>query len=167
MSINHSAIVELKNNWLYQQVDVEYPTQESLIGRAIYQQHQTERRCEPWSPIASPEGNHGDVYLADFHRLTIAFALLQADQYLDESDKSHIIEFLTQIMYSEPCELYLGFEKGRAVACAIITRSSGQVLVSDIVVKNGSQFVDAEGFASLLIDKLTIDTDSYQCYIQY
>lgn len=166
MSINDNSMVELKNNWLYQQVDVEYPTQESLAGRAIYQQHQADKQCELWAPIASSDGNHNDIYLADFHRLTITFALLQAEQFIDEHDKNHIIEFLTQIMYSEPCELYLGFEQGTAVACAIVTRSQQQVLISDIVVKPDSQFVDADVFASLLIKKLAIDSDLYQCYIQ-
>jgi hypothetical protein len=160
------SMVELKNNWLYKQVEVAFPTHESLLGRTIYQNKQIGRVSEPWSPLASVVSKTDDIYLADFHRLTIGFALLQAEQYSDASEKNHIIEFLTQIIYSKPCELYLGFEKGVAVACAVVTRNNTDVLISDVVVKDQCQFVECDVFASMLIAKLEGEIKNMQFYIQ-
>ncbi len=165
MTNNYNEIVALKNNWLYQQVDVEYPTKSSLAGRCIYQSQQVNKLCSLWQEHPLTLSFTDDIFLVDFHRLTIMYALLQASQYKADQ-RDDIVEFLTQIIYSPPCELYLGFEQGLAVAAAMVTRYDNQVLVSDVVVQPGCQFIGSDEFAAQLIQKLQLSLTSSQIIIE-
>ncbi|MGX9416555.1 hypothetical protein ACXJY6_10435 [Vibrio sp. RC27] len=162
-----NAIVKLKNQWLRQQVEVEHPTKESLAGCDLYMEQEKHYLCEAWCPLPILPQYLDDIYLVDFHRLTVTFALLQAEKYDSDLDKGHIIEFLTQVIYSEPCELYLGYENGDPVACAIVTLKDNDLLVSDVVVKANSQFGDINNFVAQLHAKLNVSSEQLQCYIQY
>jgi len=155
-------IAEIKNEWLYQQVDVEYPTKESIAGLSLYkekvalcQYHQLEQ-----VPPESSEFAKDDIFLVDFHRLTVMFALLQARRWHDQADKDLILEFLSQIIYSEPCSLYLGFKAGEAVAAAIVTESEDASLISDIVIKDESEQLNKQDFVAGLCAKLGISNDN-------
>lgn len=159
-------LISAKNQWLYQQVDVEFPTKESLLGRTCYQQSQQQASCSFWVPEPLSHSLADDIYLVDFHRLTIMFALLQATRYESEQDKNNLVEFLTQIIYSPPCELYLGFEQGSAVASAIVTHIDQQILLSDIVVNQGCQFIDRNSFSGQLIEKIGIDLTASQVWLE-
>ncbi len=163
--INH-PLISAKNQWLYQQVDVEFPTKESLLGRTCYQQSQQQPSCSLWVPESVSHSLTDDIYLVDFHRLTITFALLQATRFSSEQEKNNLVEFLTQIIYSPPCELYLGFERGSAVAAAIVTRIDQQILLSDIVVNPGCQFIDRYRFSAQLIEKIGIDLTANQIWLE-
>ena len=166
MTDNAKSIVEQKNQWLYQQVEVEHPTKESLAGRSLYMRLQENAVVAPWLPLSMVDTNFDDIYLVDFHRLTVSFSLLQSEKYNNERDKNHIVEFLTQIIYSAPCELYLGYDDGEAVAAAIVTYHNNDVLISDVVVKTSSQFMDAEYFSSQLFAKLSLSKNFGQCYLE-
>ncbi|MGF1719403.1 flavodoxin [Vibrio kyushuensis] len=156
MSISSLPIVKMKNQWLFDHVDVKYPTKESLAGKALYEHSNSQSTYEVWQSsdeeievIFKPE----DVYLVDFHRLTVMFSLLQASQWKDEKQKADVLEFFTQIILSPPCDLYIAFLDGEPAAAAIVTKSEEAILVSDIVCQI---VVDSEKtkreFTSQLID---------------
>jgi hypothetical protein len=166
MTQNVDSIVEVKNRWLYQQIDVEFPTKESLLGRAVYQKLHEQSRAISWQPSHAAELLSHDIYLVDFHRLTVMFALLQSQRCIDERDRNNLIEFLTQIIYSPPCELFLGFENGTPVAAAILTQIDNQVLVSDLVVLPDCQFRTPEFFATQLVEKLGLRIEANEFVLE-
>ncbi len=145
------ALVDAKNQWLYSQVEVEFPTPESLQGLAIYQAINVDLVTEPLTLALTPSQLQLEsVYLVDFHRLTIMFALLQATRCLDHTQQSLLVEFFTQIIYSEPCHLLLGFADGEPVAAAILTCNDTSLLVSDIVLKDNAVFHTTNDFIATL-----------------
>lgn len=147
-------IAQVKNSWLYQQVDVQFPTKESLKGLELYKQVVSTREYQVLTELPTIETsfNSDDIFLVDFHRLTVMFALIQSSQWQNEFEQEMIVEFLTQIIYSEPCSLYLGFQSGEPVAAAIVTQTEQSVLISDVVVKNDE---DSTHFVSALLGKLS------------
>ena len=155
-------IAEIKNEWLYQQVDVEYPTKESIAGLALDKEKVTSCQYDQLESVPTESSVFGkdDIFLVDFHRLTVMFALLQARRWQNQADKDLILEFLSQIIYSEPCSLYLGFKAGEAVAAAIVTESEDASLISDIVVKDESEQISKQDFISALCVKLGMNDDS-------
>jgi len=64
------------------------------------------------------------------------FSLLQALRGRDEQEQNYLLEFFTQIIFSEPCYLYVGFKQAEPVAAALITQAENELLISDIVVKD-------------------------------
>lgn len=160
-------LVSQKNLWLSQQVDVEFPTPESIAGRDIYlqsqqsvqYQHSELQRLQqsPWVE---------EVIEVDFHRLTIMFSVLQASNWSDNPEQqSLIIEFLTQIILDSEYQLYLGFIQGEAVAALIcrVESSDNIVLLSDIVVsepyknQNNEQAFISDVLNELLIKQLKLE----------
>lgn len=146
--MSHTKIAEIKNAWLYQQVDVQFPTKESLVGLELYKQAAEERQCHHYQPSEAQDitFSSDELFLVDFHRLTVMFSLLQAGRWSKPKDQEMIVEFLTQIIYSEPCSLYLGFKEGEAVAAAIVTQVESTALISDVVCKEGcieASFIDS------------------------
>jgi len=147
MTDSYPNVVKVKNQWLFDQVEVEFPTPESLKGRAIYQSLCEENTVTPLIQSVQETGiNLDEIYLVDFHRLTVMFSLLQASRGRDEQEQNYLLEFFTQIIFSEPCYLYVGFKQAEPVAAALITQSENELLVSDIVVKDLS-YSSAEQFA--------------------
>lgn len=154
-AMNHSSspVVAIKNQWLLSQVDVEFPTTESLQGRDIYQALSQNTHVIPLSVQASDESLQQEIYLVDFHRLTVWFALLQATRCTDPQQQSLLVEFFTQIIYAPPCQLFVGFHLGEPVAAGMVTEHQGTVLLSDLVVKANTPFVDPAVFAQALYAK--------------
>ncbi|NOH81498.1 flavodoxin [Vibrio sp. RE86] len=161
-------IAEIKNNWLYQQVDVQFPTKESLIGLEVYKKAVESRQYKRIEHNTGEQASFAqdDIFLVDFHRLTVMFSLLQSTQWHDSSDQDMIVEFLTQIIYSEPCALYLGFKSGEPVAAAIISQHEGSVLVSDVVVKSGDESETA-AFVSAVLTKYDHTTQAEALYLEF
>ncbi|WP_159737037.1 flavodoxin [Vibrio atypicus] len=156
-------VANLKNQWLSQHVDVQYPTQESLAGRKLYLSSVEKRSIQPFTLTKEDNGfiSADDIFLVDFHRLTVMFALLQSKRWTESSEQELIVEFLTQIIYSEPCELYIGFTEGEPTAAAIVTRTDSAILVSDIITTNEDAQQSAKQFAASLLHKLDINLDEY------
>ncbi len=79
------ASIERKNAWLHDLVEVEFPTPESLKGRDIYFQmleQQQYQVVDKDSLLAGEaECKTDDIFLVDFHRLTIMFSLLQSQRW--------------------------------------------------------------------------------------
>lgn len=95
--------VERKNAWLHDLVEVEFPTPESLKGREIYFQaldHQAYQVVDKDTLLmGDPECNAEDIFLVDFHRLTVMFSILQSQRWDAQYDKDMIVEYLTQIIF--------------------------------------------------------------------
>lgn len=152
MSAQIESYLEQKNQWLTEQVNVAYPTPQSLDGRDLYlKAEQTKQYIQTqYSQLATPKWVD-DIVLVDFHRLTIMFAILQASQWSEHPEQEKlVIEFLTQIILSDDYQLYLGLLDGEPVAGAI-TRFDSQektLLVSDVTVSannaDKSQFFIAD-----------------------
>jgi len=154
-------VANLKNQWLSQHVDVQYPTQESLAGRKLYLSSVEKRSIQPLTKEDNGFIAADDIFLVDFHRLTVMFALLQSKRWTESSEQELIVEFLTQIIYSEPCELYIGFTEGEPTAAAIVTRADRAILISDIITTNEDAQQSAKRFAASLLHKLDINLDEY------
>ncbi|UPQ89935.1 flavodoxin [Vibrio sinaloensis] len=155
-------IADIKNQWLYQQVEVEFPTKESLAGLALYRAEVEGKEVVELDASATDSTfNQDDIFLVDFHRLTVMFALLQASRWQKPTDQEHIVEFLTQIIYSTPCELYLGFQQGEPVAAAILTVNEQHALISDVVVKAQST-ASKQDFIAALVSKASSKLEPIQ-----
>ncbi len=148
MNEQQLASIERKNSWLYDLVEVEFPTAESLKGRDIYfqalEQHDYQvvdaNTLRQWDSKCKVE----DIFLVDFHRLTIMFSLLQSERWENQYDQEMIVEYLTQIILTPDFELYVGFQEGSPVGAAIISQFEGNTLISDVAVSGTlekSQFI--------------------------
>ncbi|EJL6985384.1 hypothetical protein NMT30_001205 [Vibrio cholerae] len=153
MIYSPSPVVAAKNQWLSSQVDVEFPTAESLEGRDIYHALSLHTEVSLFQPQACDAPLLQEIYLVDFHRLTVWFALLQATRSSTQHDQERLVEFFTQIIYSPPCQLFLGFHLGEPVAAGMVTEYEHMVLLSDLVVKNNPLFDTREAFAQALYAK--------------
>lgn len=121
MQFQIESYISDKNNWLSKQVDVEFPTPESLIGRQLYLASQQDITFTE-SNIESLLKTKGDLEVieVDFHRLTILFSIIQASLWSDTpADERFIIEFLTQIILDDDYQLYLGFHEREPVSALI------------------------------------------------
>ncbi|WP_104403096.1 flavodoxin [Vibrio penaeicida] len=133
----HQALVERKNQWLYSQVDVKYPTKESLAGRKLYQHFQSNKAYSTESSNPSFTSNIADdLFIVDFHRLTICFATLYSNLWEDKDSQSLIIEFLTQIILEPDFPIIIGFKNGEPIGCALGTIWDKEILISDIYLLN-------------------------------
>lgn len=133
----HQALIERKNQWLYSQVDVKYPTKESLAGRKLYKHFQSNKTYSTVSVDDSFSSNVVDeLFIVDFHRLTICFATLYSNHWDDKESQSLIIEFLTQIILEPDFPIIIGFKNGEPIGCALGTICDREILISDIYLLN-------------------------------
>ncbi|MDK9737999.1 hypothetical protein KI655_11910 [Vibrio sp. D404a] len=140
-------IAQKKNAWLLSQLDVAYPAKESLLGRDVYKANLDNRTYQPLSVDQAP-ATIEEIHKVDFHKLTVLFSLNQASAYESEYDKTHILEFLSQIILSDEHQLYIGTVGSDVVASAIVTKTESELLVSDLVNQVDQ---DILGFAQQLI----------------
>ena len=137
------SYISHKNNWLSKQVDVEFPTPESIAGRMLYLESQQGKKYkESEMQVLLVEEWAQDVIEVDFHRLTILFAILQASKWENEpKNECLIIEFLTQIILDDEYQLYLGFNDGEPVSALVckVDFDNNLVFLSDVVIAKKSQ----------------------------
>ncbi|CAM3790371.1 flavodoxin [Vibrio aquimaris] len=159
MDQSPNELLEIKNHWFSQQVEVDFPTQESLLGRELYLSAAHSRSCSQIKtlPTANAEFAEDDIYKVDFHRLTVMFSLLQAKRWNSEQDQALVVEFLSQIIFSEPCDLYVGFHQGEPSAAAVVTIKDESILISDIV----SNSDDSTAFLSTLLNHSAVAAHKY------
>ncbi len=138
MNEQQLASIERKNAWLHDLVEVEFPTSESLKGRDIYFQALTENTYQvvDKNDLLRDESDFkaDDIFLVDFHRLTIMFSILQSQRWDNQHDQEMIVEYLTQIILTPDFELYVGFQEGNPVGAAVVSQFEGITLVSDVAV---------------------------------
>jgi hypothetical protein len=147
--------VERKNAWLHDLVEVEFPTPESLKGREIYFQELEQQTYQVVDKhtllMGESKCKAEDIFLVDFHRLTIMFSVLQSQRWDAQYDKEMIVEYLTQIILTPDFELYVGFQEGTPVGAAIISHFDGNTLISDVAV---SASLEKNQFVSDLAKRL-------------
>ncbi|EOZ5530161.1 hypothetical protein [Vibrio metschnikovii] len=163
------ALIDAKNQWLYDQVDVQFPTPESLQGLTVYQTLNQALPSEAFTAQHHVAESHlAAIYLVDFHRLTIMFALLQATRCEQAAQQALLVEFFTQIIYSPPCRLYLGFTDAQPMAAAIVTCDGSSLLISDVVMQNNPIFTSSDEFVSAVVAKYQQENlVSGSIYIEY
>lgn len=102
MNEQQLASIERKNAWLHDLVEVEFPTPESLKGRETYFQAINAQEYQIVAKASLLEGEANlqadDIFLVDFHRLTIMFSILQSQRWEEQYDQEMIVEYLTQII---------------------------------------------------------------------
>lgn len=146
-------IVLKRNQWLSSHVEVDYPTPESIKGKALYfdkQRLMTYERRAVKTKI-KPSGLIDDIYLVDFHRLTVMFAQLQSTQWENVADQAFVLEFFAQISLADEHPIYLGFKKGMPVISALVTEHNGELLISDIATSYQDTDVSIE-FADMVMN---------------
>lgn len=143
-------IAQKKNAWLLSQLDVAYPAKESLLGRDVYKANLDKKTYQPLS-VEQAHAIIEEIHKVDFHKLTVLFSLNQASAYESEYDKTHILEFLSQIILSDEHQLYIGTVGSDVVASAIVTKTEDELLVSDVVNQTDQ---DILGFAQQLVSLL-------------
>ncbi|MCF8777987.1 hypothetical protein LZU85_04165 [Vibrio sp. IRLE0018] len=160
---NQLPMVSKKNQWLYNQVDCEFPTKESLAGLKLYRDSVEKRSTIELDVKAlATEEVTMEHYLVDFHRLTIMFAILQSKRWHCEADQALLIEFLTQIILSAEHDLYVSFVAGEPVGAAIVTHRDEQLLLSDVVFNQHFELPGLEVYLSALIGKLTSEMQNVE-----
>lgn len=137
-----------KNQWLFSQLDIAYPAKESLLGRDLYISKLPQKTYQLLPQDQTPS-QLDELHKVDFHKLTVLFSLNQASAYQDETERAHILEFLSQIMLSEEHELFVGTKNGDVVASAIVTATDDSLLISDVVNQHDQ---DCIGFAKQLLE---------------
>lgn len=137
-------LVENKHRWLLGHVDVDYPTPESILGRDLYIGRELAIQYREW-PLTQMEPLIGplvdEVFLVDFHRMTVMFAQLQSWFWKDEKAQNHVLEFFAQIDLTDKHDLYVGFINGQPIICCIATWSANELLISDLVSKQPNEAV--------------------------
>lgn len=130
-----SALIEKKNLWLLSHVEVAFPTAESLKGKQLYLEQQQKATYTEYGVETDKitSAHIDDIYLVDFHRLTVMFAQLQAQLWSEPEEQAWVLEFFAQITLSEQHPIYLGFSNGKPVISALVTEMDGELLISDVV----------------------------------
>lgn len=130
------AIAKLKTDWLVSHVDVVFPAKETLLGKQLYLDSLAHKTLQPFTPNTSSTSSL-EIFLVDFHKMTVMFALNQSSMFKNDDDKANVLEFFTQIILSDEHNLYLALSGGEVVGSAVSTFASGDLLVSDLVYKDG------------------------------
>ncbi|HCE4527931.1 TPA: flavodoxin [Vibrio parahaemolyticus] len=158
MNEQQLASIERKNAWLHDLVEVEFPTPESLKGRETYFQATNAQEYQIVAKDSLLEGEANlqadDIFLVDFHRLTIMFSILQSQRWEEQYDQEMIVEYLTQIILTPDFELYVGFKDGNPVGAAIASSYEDNTLISDVAV---SQSLDKQQFSVDIAKRLNSD----------
>lgn len=159
------ALIERKNTWLSSQVDVEFPTAQSVKGRELYREKESRVRYSELGTVNKPLATDVELHKVDFHRLTILFAQLQAGQWPQVAEQAAILEFFAQTILSDEHSLYLAFYQQQLIFAAILTQADDLALISDIAVAMDTDIAASnQQIASYLAQELpsSISTICYQ-----
>ncbi|MFC5079916.1 hypothetical protein VTH8203_03322 [Vibrio thalassae] len=148
-----------KNQWLASQIDVDFPTPESVQGRELYQESLSSNYLDSLEPEFDDSLNI-EWHKVDFHRLTVMFALLQAKRWSVEQHQNAVVEFFAQIILDETHDLYVGFDNTEPCAATIMCKEQSVVLFSDIVVCGNQQNTNPLAIIPSLIQTLDIAKES-------
>ncbi|GAM60143.1 hypothetical protein JCM19232_476 [Vibrio ishigakensis] len=111
-------------------VEVDYPTRESILGKAVYLDLMDSASVMPYS---KGDANSSIEWIkVDFHKMTVMFAHFFANNAaVTEESQTVLLEFMAQITLDDNPSLYLAFDKGETVTTAIVTESDTELLISD------------------------------------
>lgn len=146
---------------------MQFPTPESISGCELYMSKEEGVNYQVKSALdfcLSDSALLDEVYLVDFHRLTVMFAQLQSTYWKNQESQKHVLEFFAQITLSKECDLYIGFKTGVAEICGIASYSKDELLISDIVSLRDDINMK-HTFVSTLLDKFNTIEPSYTTVI--
>jgi hypothetical protein len=153
--ITVEALIKQKNSWLNSQVDVEFPTAQSVKGRELYQEKESRARYAELGTTDKPLTNDVELHRVDFHRLTILFAQLQSLQWQGEAEQAAILEFFAQLILNDEHALYLAFSNQQMLFAAMVTQVDNLALISDIAVAQETGLIESnQQVASCLAQEL-------------
>jgi hypothetical protein len=157
-------VVNTKDEWLRSQIDVEYPTKASLKGHQL--QFERSQKCDivSWSPSQEKITCPFELFPVSFHRLTVYFAILQSKLFSAQKEQDDIIEFFTQIIYSEPCQLFVGFKEQEPMFAAMVTQVNDQMLISNFISTDKS--ISVTDGAQYIYNLLSEDVAQSHCYLE-
>jgi len=161
--ISEFSLVNKKHQWLLSQVQVDYPTPGSLLGRELYVEREKNIQygeIQRKDVEAVDNALLDDVYLVDFHRLTVIFGQLQSTFWRDEKSQKLVLEFFAQITLSDKHKLYIGFKNGTAIVCGLSSYAEDNLLISDLVSLNNDTAV-----RWLLIQYIIEQHDNHRCLL--
>ncbi|GEA50349.1 hypothetical protein VIN01S_11530 [Vibrio inusitatus NBRC 102082] len=171
---NVEHVHQQKNQWLLSQIDVDYPTRESVLGKACYLDL-IEKSSEFSLQVNSFSGStqvasNTDWLRADFHKLTVLFARFTASHSdIPEASREYLQEFLAQIILDDQGahSLCIGFDGSEVVGVCIVSISSDTVLVSDLLLEtNLTQDVEIATILDLFDNELNQVEQQCQVFAQ-
>ncbi|GEA59392.1 hypothetical protein [Vibrio comitans] len=171
---NVEHLQQQKTQWLLSQIEVAYPTRESVLGKACYLD-----LIEKFSKIASlecpssestPVANNTEWLRADFHKLTVLFAHFMATHSdIPDASREYLQEFLAQIILDDqgPHSLCIGFEGSEVVGVCIVSNTSDTLLVSDLLLKNSlSKDLEIRSILNLFATEINQAEQNCQLFVQ-
>lgn len=128
-----TEILQTKIDWMLSHVEVDFPTRESLLGRAVYQDLMESSSVKAFHPSDGPAPNL-EWMKVDFHKMTVMFAHFFAhNAKVPEDSQTVLLEFMAQIILDDNPSLWLAFKQGEIVTTAITTESETELLISDFL----------------------------------
>ncbi|GEM79410.1 hypothetical protein [Vibrio superstes] len=171
---NVEHLQQQKTQWLLSQIDVAYPTRESVLGKACYLD-----LVEKFNEITSLASSADDLnqamsttewLRADFHKLTVLFARFMASHSdIPEASREFLQEFLAQIILDDQgaYSLCLGFEGSEVVGACIVSNGSDTILVSDLLLKSDlAQDVEVAAILNLFDSEINQGEQSCSVFLQ-
>jgi hypothetical protein len=150
MSIDLNTFNQKKSAWLSSQVNVDFPTPESVKGRDIYL-NQEVRVPEEYNYVSSTLADNVSILQVTEHRLTIRWAMTVAKQWDAEYD--HVLEFLTQIDLCDDYQLFIALDGMLPIGACLTQISEKVMFVSDVSIT--SHALDINEFLSVVMEQQT------------
>ncbi len=133
MTINSEIFQQQKLAWLSSQVNVDFPTPESIKGRDIYLK-QPAKEAEQHPVISATLPDPISVLLVTEHRLTIRWAIVVASQWHNKQEHDEVLEFLTQIDLSDDYQLFVALDGITPVAACLVRVLDDTAYISDVAI---------------------------------
>ncbi|WP_105056052.1 hypothetical protein [Aliivibrio sifiae] len=150
MSIDLNTFHQQKLTWLANQVNVDFPTPESVKGRDVYLNQET-LDSEEYTYLSPVFPENMSILLVTEHRLTIRWAMTVASQWDTEYDD--VLEFLTQVDLCDDYQLFIALDGMKPVAACVSQASDDVMYVSDVVVT--SDVLTINSFLSAVMEQQT------------
>ncbi|MCP3699347.1 MAG: hypothetical protein GY920_12440 [Aliivibrio sp.] len=138
--MNYETFLQQKQAWLSNQVNVDFPTPESVKGRDVYLK-QPAKVAEEYQFSSETLPETISVLLVTEHRLTIRWAITVARQW--DAEYEDVLEFLTQIDLCDDYQLSVALDGMKPVAACLSQVIDGIMYVSDIVLTSDAINEDA------------------------
>ena len=151
--MNSDTFYEKKQAWLANQVNVEFPTPESVKGRDVYLNQET-LHSEAYTYLSSELADNISILPVTEHRLTIRWAMMVASQWDTEYDD--VLEFLTQIDLCDDYQLFVALDGMKPIAACLSQVADNIMYVSDVALT--SDFLDINGFLSAVMEQQAVLT---------
>jgi hypothetical protein len=158
--------------WLVSQIEVDYPTRESVLGKASYLDLAESSPVQLFDFDKMKLSNSNASWLeVDFHKMTVMFALFMSkNAIIPEAQREFLQEFLAQIILTSSTQhkLYLAFLEGQLVGSAIVNLGDDLLLITDCLLLDSVE--DKKATIGILVSQLFANppplTSTKNVYIQ-